>query len=177
MQRYGTVAWENGNYQFAPVVEAHLPLLHRWLGEPHVREWWGEPDHEIELIKENFTLSWIDSFLVSYRERPFGYIQCYDIFSDDYQPFPDQSAGTHGIDQFIGEPDMINRGHGSGFISAFASSVLSGGVPRIVTDPDPDNARAIAAYKKAEFRALDQLDTEWGPCLLMARDAVKQAKA
>src|ERR1700752_2336189 len=76
MQQHGTMAWDSGDYRFAPIVEADLTLLHRWLGEPHVREWWGEPDREIELIKENFTLNWIDSFLVSHEGRPFGYIQC-----------------------------------------------------------------------------------------------------
>lgn len=166
---------EAGAYRFRPIVESDLPLLRRWLAEPHVREWWGEPDSELNLIEENFGLDWIDSFLVTYAGRPFAYIQCYCIFSEDYQPFPDQPAGTRGIDQFIGEADLINAGHGSRFISAFVADMLARGVPRIVTDPDPDNARAIAAYTKAGFRPLNQRNTPWGPCLLMARDPANQA--
>ena len=170
-------SWESGSYAFRPIAADDLPLLHRLLAAPSVREWWGDPDEELELIKENFSLDWIDSFLVSHEGRPFAYIQCYDIFGEDYQPFPDQPAGTRGIDQFIGEPDMINLGHGSRFISAFAHHMLSRGVTRIVTDPDPDNARAIAAYRKAGFTPLNQRDTPWGPCLLMARDPDQRTNA
>ena len=59
--------------------------------------------------------------------------------------------GTRGIDLFIGEPDMIERGHGSALIRAFADERLRQGAPRMVTDPDPANLRAIRAYEKAGF--------------------------
>ncbi len=63
-----------------------------------------------------------------------------------------QPAGTRGLDQFIGEPDMLDRGHGSAFIRVFAERLLANGTPRVVIDPDPTNARAIRAYEKAGFR-------------------------
>ncbi len=157
-------------YLFQPLARSDLPLLRRWLAAPHVREWWGDPDRELELVEENFSLDWIDSFLVSCDGRPFAYIQCYSIFSEDYQPFPEQPPGTSCIDQFIGESDMIDIGHGSAFISEFATSVLRQGARRLVTDPDPDNKRAIAAYKKAGFFEIGLRDTPWGHVLLMARD-------
>jgi aminoglycoside 6'-N-acetyltransferase len=30
-------------YAFRPMSTADLPLLRRWLAEPHVRQWWGDP--------------------------------------------------------------------------------------------------------------------------------------
>ena len=36
-------------------------------------------------------------------------------------------AGTRGIDQFIGEPDMVNRGHGSAFIRTFIDELMAAG--------------------------------------------------
>ena len=60
--------------------------------------------------------------------------------------------GTRGIDQFIGDPDMIGRAHGSAFIRQFTDGLLTAGTPRVLTDPDPANARAIRAYEKAGFR-------------------------
>ena len=63
--------------------------------------------------------------------------------------FGAQPLGTRGIDQFIGEPDMIGRGHGSAFIRAFIDDPC--GMARAVTDPDPANARAVRAYEKAGF--------------------------
>ena len=79
--------------------------------------------------------------------------------------------GTRGIDQFIGEPDMVDRGHGSAFIRAFIERVLANGAPRVITDPDPDNDRAIRAYEKAGFEKVHLVDTSDGTALLMVRNA------
>ena len=43
---------------------------------------------------------------------------------------------------------MIERGHGSALIRAFVDDRLRQGAPRIVTDPDPANRRAMRAYEK-----------------------------
>jgi aminoglycoside 6'-N-acetyltransferase len=80
-------------------------------------------------------------------------------------------AGTRGIDQFIGELDMVDRGHGSAFICTFIDRLLASGTPRIVTDPDPANARAVRAYEKAGFEKVRMVDTPDGPALLMVRNA------
>ena len=71
----------------------------------------------------------------------------------------------------IGEPGMIERGHGSAFIRTFIESLLASGTPRVVTDPDPTNARAIRAYEKAGFVRDREVDTPDGIALLMVRDA------
>jgi len=39
----------------------------------------------------------------------------------------------------------------------------------MITDPDPDNTRAIRAYEKAGFRRDRLADTPDGPVLLMVR--------
>ena len=44
------------------------------------------------------------------------------------------------------------------------------GVPRVITDPDPANARAIRAYGKAGFSRHREVDTPDGRALLMIRD-------
>ena len=74
----------------------------------------------------------------------------------------DHPDGTRGIDQFIGEPDMVDRGHGSAFIKTFIDGLIAGGAPRIITDPDPANARAIRAYEKAGFQRDREVDTPDG---------------
>ena len=79
--------------------------------------------------------------------------------------------GRDGIDQFIGEPDFIGRGHGSAFIRDFVERSFAAGAPRVVTDPHPRNARAIRAYAKAGFHPIGRRRTLSGEALLLACDA------
>ena len=78
--------------------------------------------------------------------------------------------GTRGLDQFIGEADMLGCGHGSGFIRTFIDQLFARGVPRIVIDPSPANPRAIRAYEKAGFVPQHEIVTPDGPALLMIQD-------
>jgi aminoglycoside 6'-N-acetyltransferase len=48
--------------------------------------------------------------------------------------------------------------------------LLTSGIPRVVTDPDPDNARAVRAYAKAGFQRERMIKTPNGPALLMVRN-------
>jgi aminoglycoside 6'-N-acetyltransferase len=66
---------------------------------------------------------------------------------------------------------MLHGGHGSAFVRAFADQLLASGAPRIVTDPEPANARAIRAYEKAGFSRDRMVDTPDGPALLMVRNS------
>jgi aminoglycoside 6'-N-acetyltransferase len=157
-------------YVFRPMTAADLPLVLRWLQQPHVMEWWGDTHEQFELVSGDLELETMHQFIVAIDGRPFGYIQCYDL-TDWNSGFGAHPLGTCGIDQFIGEPTMIDRGHGSAFIRAFTDSKLSAGAPRMVTDPDPANARAIRAYQKAGFEKVHLVDTPDGIALLMVRDA------
>jgi aminoglycoside 6'-N-acetyltransferase len=158
-------------YEFLPLTAEHLPLLRGWLVKPHVAEWWGDPREQFALVSEDLDDPDMEQFIVATAGRPFGYLQCYDPTVWPEGALGPQPEGTRGIDQFIGEPAMVGRGHGSAFISAFAGALLSTGSPRVVTDPDPDNARAIRAYEKAGFSKDKLVDTPDGTALLMVRDA------
>jgi aminoglycoside 6'-N-acetyltransferase len=156
-------------YGFRPMTSADLPLVKRWLAEPHVAEWWHDPE-TFEFVGGDLDHPDLAQFIVTLDERPLGYLQCYRI-SDWHDGFGPQPAGTRGIDQFIGEADLIGRGHGSAFIGAFMEKLLTAGVPRIVIDPRPTNTRAIRAYEKAGARRDREVDTPDGRALLMIRDA------
>lgn len=148
-----------------------LPLVRRWLAAPHVAQWWGNAAEQFALVSEDLEHPAMDQFLVTSDERPFAYLQCYDPAAWPDNGFDPQPDGTRGIDQFIGEADMIERGHGSAFIRAFVGGLLSAGTPRVVTDPDPANARAIRAYQKAGFSKSHLVETPDGRALLMVCQA------
>lgn len=157
------------NYAFRPMTKADLPLIRWWLGAAHVREWWGDPDEQFALVSGDLDEPAMDQFIVLADERPLGYLQCYRLTAWN-TGFGLQPEGTRGIDQFIGESAMIGRGHGSAFIRQFVDDSFRQGLPRMVTDPDPLNARAVRAYEKAGFVRDGMVDTPDGAALLMVRE-------
>jgi aminoglycoside 6'-N-acetyltransferase len=156
-------------YAFRPMSADDLPVIKRWLETPHVREWWHDPIEQFELVSGDLDHPDMAQFIVAADGREFAYLQCYNLsaWNCGFGPQPD---GTRGLDQFIGEADLIGHGHGSAFVRAFADGLFVSGAPRVVTDPDPANALAIRAYEKAGFCRDRIIDTPDGPALLMVRD-------
>jgi aminoglycoside 6'-N-acetyltransferase len=157
-------------YVFRDMTADDLAMIKRWLTEPHVRQWWGDPAEQYALVRGDLDEPAMDQYIVSSDGRDFGYLQCYDLTAWN-SGFGEQPRGTRGIDLFIGEADMIERGHGSAMLRAFVDERLKRGAPRLVTDPDPENIRALRAYEKAGFARDRMVDTPDRPSLLMVRDA------
>jgi aminoglycoside 6'-N-acetyltransferase len=152
-------------YDFPALTEADLPLIRRWLLEPHVRRWWADPPRETypedELEKYRSRIRGDADptllFLSRHRGRPFGFIQCYRIGDDDtYAASLALDAPAAAIDLFIGEPAEIGKGHGPKLIRAFLRDVVfvRYDVDECVIGPSVKNTSAIRAYEKAGFRFL-----------------------
>ena len=139
-------------YVFRTMSAADLPRVRRWLAMPHVAEWWGDPDQQYILVGTDLDEPAMEQFIVSIDERPFAYLQCYDPRTWPEGNLGFHPDGTRGIDQFIGDPDLVGRGHGHRMIRNFVDRLFGGGTPRGVTDPAAHNQRAIRAYEKAGFR-------------------------
>ena len=155
-------------YRFRAVTEADLPVLARWRAMPHVVEWWGAP--EVEPEAETLAEPGVAMWIVEHDGRPFAYAQDYNPHDWPPHHFGHLPAGSRGIDQYIGEPDMLGRGHGSAFVRLHCERLFAAGAPAIGTDPHPDNLRARRAYEKAGFRAVGgPVETRWGRAVLMER--------
>lgn len=142
-----------------------LDLLMEWQARPHVREWWetGEPYDQKEISDPR-----VSRWIVSTDERPFAFMQDYTVHGWEDHHFAKLPKGSRGIDQYVGDPDMIGVGHGSAFISARMQALFDEGVPIIATDPHPDNKRAISVYKKLGFEPFEpRQETRWGLILPM----------
>jgi len=155
-------------YSFRPVANADLILLETWRTMPHVVKWWGEPhvEPDVEKLADARIAMWI----VEYEGRPFAFRQDYAPHDWHPHPFAHLPPGSRGIDQYIGTPEMIGRGHGTNFVRQHCERLFSMGVPAIGTDPHPDNARAIRAYQNAGFLIRSEpLETRLGRAVLMER--------
>lgn len=163
---------------FAEAAREHLPMLRKWLAEPHVREWWGDPDREFDLIRamvegRDTTLP----FIVEVDGEAVGFIQCWfighhqdDAWVDDDPWLSELPADAVGIDLFIGDAARLDRGVGTAALAAFTRRLLEAGNRTIIIDPDPDNLRAVRAYAKAGFRPIPDLAGRFPGVLILQFD-------
>lgn len=138
------------NFEFKKLLPEDIPLIHKWLTHPHVKEHWTEePSPNLETFKERLEdkikAEGVNPYLVVLQGKPIGYIQSYSV--DDK---------TYGIDQFIGVEEFVGKGLGSMFVKEFTDDLLLNNkkVTRIITDPKISNLRAQKAYEKAGFKKL-----------------------
>src|SRR5262249_32139764 len=80
--------------------------------------------------------------IVSFAGSPFAYAQDYAVHVWPQPHFAHLPVGARAIDAFIGEPDMIGRGHGAAFLRILALRLIAEGAPLVAIDPDVDNTPA-----------------------------------
>jgi aminoglycoside 6'-N-acetyltransferase len=161
-------------YDFRAATADDMPTLGRWLAEPHVARWWGDPEEALSEIGEAMESIETEALIVEMDGEPIGYLQSYDPHLEDDHPYQDQPTGTLGVDLSIGRPDLIGLGHGPAILRQFVEILFAEGAPRVVIDPDPANAQAIRAYQKAGFAEFDRRTTHYGPAVMMKRDAPEE---
>ena len=155
------------NYTFRPVEDADLPMLDGWLKTPEIRRWWGDPREQFGLIEKDMNDDRMATLLVLLDNRPFAYLQHYDVRSWPQKHLEHLPAGTRAIDTFIGEPAMIGTGHGSTYLRAMAGMLIDAGANGVVIDPEPHNDRARKAYFKAGFTKVEERMASDGPAIVM----------
>ena len=152
-------------YGFRTATPEDLPLIAGWQAQPHVRAWWGsESTYEADDLNDARVARWI----VSLDGAPFAYMQDYSVHGWPDHHFADLAVGSRGIDQFIGDPERLGQGHGTGLIGQRLDALFAAGAPAVATDPHPDNHCAIAVYRKLGFaEAGPPRETRWGLVLPM----------
>jgi len=76
-------------------------MIAGWLAEPHVAEWWDDPETEIAGIRDSIDSISVEPLIVELDGRPIAYLQSYDPHLEDGHPYADQPFGTLGIDLSI----------------------------------------------------------------------------
>jgi RimJ/RimL family protein N-acetyltransferase len=152
-----------------PLTRDDLPLLHRWLHTPHVREWWrADPTTPTDIARKYEPR--IDGvvptrmFIIELRGEAVGLIQCYrHADHPDWDRAVDINAAA-GIDYLIGEANQRGRGVGSAAIASFTPRVFAWypDVEVVVAAPQADNCASRRALEKAGFTLVEerQLDSD-----------------
>lgn len=160
---------------FTPVTPNDLPLLARWLRRPHWREWWGDPDTERGYIRDMVEgRDETRPYLFHLDGAPAGYIQVWPVgpnqtpeMAAEHPWIMDLPADAVGVDLSIADGASLSRGIGSAVLRAFVRRLRDEGHAIIVIDPDPENGRAVAAYRKAGFRPVPHLEGRTEGVLIM----------
>src|SRR5947208_822995 len=104
--------------------------MHRWLNEPHVKEWYGEGDGSLEYITEHYTPMIRGEeptygFIMLLDGESIGFIQWYLIEDHtEYGQALQVEKGAAGIDLFIGNAELVHRGLGPEVIRRFARELV-----------------------------------------------------
>jgi aminoglycoside 6'-N-acetyltransferase len=162
--------------RFDPVRAADLPMLAEWLSRPHWRAWWGDPDEELGFIRDMVEgREGLTSPFIFFVDRvPLGYIQHWPIglhqtpeWAEDNPWLMELPAEAVGVDLSIANPDRLGQGIGTAVLRAFVARLRQEGHETIIIDPDPENARAVAAYRKAGFSPVPHLEGRTDGVLIM----------
>jgi aminoglycoside 6'-N-acetyltransferase len=138
-------------FGFRPVQRGDDAMLLGWLAQPHVRETWGDPDHELALIHAEIDAGDCKMHVVTMHAWPIGFIQDWCPHLAGVPHFPDMPLGTRAVDMFLGDADLLGHGVASAFVRAYTDCLKTAGVPAVVTDPRLSNPRGIAMYRRAGF--------------------------
>ncbi len=143
-----------GDYGLRPMTREDLAMVAGWLDTPHARAWWGDPAEQTSLVTEDLDQPLMDQQIATVDNVPFGYLQSYPAHAwpEGAPHLADFPPGTIALDCFVGPPQMLGRGHGSAMLRIYANHLLQTGASKVVIDPDPENERAVRAYRRAGFR-------------------------
>jgi aminoglycoside 6'-N-acetyltransferase len=150
-------------------------LIVRWRAQPHVHEWWDpdEPPPTYDQVVEQYgpraRLDDETTSCIIELGRPIGYVQFYRWASSPEEARAmdvDVDERTFGLDIFIGEPDLIDRGIGTRVVEKLCRYLEDErGASGIALTTELANDRAQRAYEKAGFRKTKEvleLDTRDG---------------
>jgi aminoglycoside 6'-N-acetyltransferase len=87
----------NDCYDFRPTTAADLPMLRTWLDTPEVMRWWGDPDEQEGLLREDLDEPGMTMWIVSHDGHPFGYAQYYEVHrwpQPHFQAMPANTVAT-----------------------------------------------------------------------------------
>jgi len=138
--------------EFRSLLTDDCNLLHIWLQESHVRQFWDDGNRSIEQTRSHYyNDNNVDRFIILINDHSVGYIQSYDVkLHDECKEFSKNNYKTVGVDFFIGNTNFLGQGFAKRILQTFIK-IYCADAARIVVDPDPKNSKAIHVYESCGF--------------------------
>jgi aminoglycoside 6'-N-acetyltransferase len=131
-----------------PATRDDVDRLVAWHADPEVSRYWDDEVPSREDIVADLARPDVDAYIVEADGEPVGYLQAW--FD------PDEA----GLDMIL-VPSARDRGIGPDAARTLATWLVDHGhVGRLIVDPYTWNARAIAAWTKAGFRAVGEREPD-----------------
>jgi aminoglycoside 6'-N-acetyltransferase len=148
-----------------------IPYLERWDQMEHVIACSGDPgdDEDTDWAAEvRRRVSWYEIVIAEEMGRPIGVMQIINPAEEESRYWGDIEPYFRAIDIWIGEPDMLGKGHGSLMMRmALATCFADPGVKAVIIDPLASNTRAIKFYERIGFRPVERRMFGADDCLVM----------
>lgn len=156
-------------FSFRHVDASYRYLIHEWLKEPHVAEWfYGQGlentiNHLDDFLKgEAKAQYWlgfdgtkpIAFFITSNVEKP----------HDEWTHWSLTDGKTITLDMLIGDKDYLGKGLATQLIEEFLSTHFAS-VKEVLIDPEASNKKAVHVYQKAGFTIIAEFIPSHSPNL------------
>lgn len=152
---------------FKPVDAAHRALVHAWLVQPHVAEWfYGQGlqntfNHLDEFLQGS---SQAHYWLAYDQEHPFAFMITSFVSKphDELSCWCSKEGEAMTLDLLIGDTNYLGQGLSHLLIKQFLVSQFPT-VDEVLIDPEATNAKAIHVYQKAGFVILGEFIPSHSP--------------
>jgi aminoglycoside 6'-N-acetyltransferase len=118
-----------------------------WHADPEVARYWDDETFTRDEMLERLDRPDVDAYIIEHQGEPIGYVQAW---------FEDSTPDEAGLDMFL-VPSARGHGFGPDAARTLARWLLGpGGLRRVIVDPYTWNERAVRAWTKAGFHAVEE---------------------
>ena len=150
------------SFTFRRLTDDDLPMLHAWLNEPGIVQWWEGDDVSWEGVVRDYgsqNPEPIEHWIAVLDGRDVGWLDCYAMTDSPEEAHAWAKFGMEpdaaGIDYLVADPADRGRGVGTAMISTFVRDVVFGlheHWTQACAAPDVRNTASWRALEKAGFR-------------------------
>lgn len=156
-------------FNFNHVDQAHRSLVHTWLLQPHVAEWfYGQGlENTFKHLDEFLAGSSFAQYWLAFdRGNPFAFLitSQVDKTQDEIAKWCNAEGQAITLDMLIGDPSYLGKGYAVPVIHQFLLSQFPN-VDEVLIDPEASNVKAIHVYQKAGYNKLGEFIPSYSPHL------------